>query len=74
VQPEHFGDGGIFDQIYRRSDMTRPFTLRNPTPMPGWGLSFGIMLTMLSVVVLIPMAVLLWRGFVGFGAPGCGRW
>ncbi|MBW7057868.1 sulfate ABC transporter permease subunit CysT [Paracoccus bogoriensis] len=36
--------------------------------MPGWGLSFGIMLTMLSVVVLIPMAVLLWRGFVGFGA------
>lgn len=49
---------------------TRPFTLRNPTPMPGWGLSFGIMLTMLSVIVLIPMAVLLWRGFVGFGAGG----
>jgi sulfate/thiosulfate transport system permease protein len=46
----------------------RPFTLRNPTPMPGWGLSFGIMLTMLSVIVLIPMAVLLWRGFIGFGA------
>lgn len=38
--------------------------------MPGWGLSFGIMLTMLSVVVLIPMAMLLWRGFVGFGAAG----
>ena len=36
--------------------------------MPGWGLSFGIMLTMLSLVVLTPMAVLLWRGFVGFGA------
>jgi sulfate transport system permease protein len=46
----------------------RPFTLRNPTPMPGWGLSFGIMVTMLSVIVLIPMAVLLWRGFIGFGA------
>jgi sulfate transport system permease protein len=45
----------------------RPLALRNPTPMPGWGLSFGIMLTMLSVIVLIPMAVLLWRGFVGFG-------
>lgn len=48
----------------------RPFALRSPTPMPGWGLSFGIMLTMLSVVVLIPMAMLLWRGFVGFGAAG----
>lgn len=50
--------------------MARPFALRNPTPMPGWGLSVGIMVTMLSVVVLIPMAVLLWRGFVGFGAGG----
>lgn len=48
----------------------RSFTLRSPTPMPGWGLSFGIMLTMLSVVVLIPMGVLQWRGFVGFGATG----
>ncbi|MGV8954447.1 MAG: sulfate ABC transporter permease subunit CysT [Cypionkella sp.] len=48
----------------------RPFALRNPTPMPGWGLSFGIMLTLLSVVVLIPMTVLLWRGFIGFGAGG----
>lgn len=45
----------------------RSFTLKAPTPMPGWGLSFGIMLTMLSVVVLIPMAVLLWRGFIDFG-------
>ena len=48
----------------------RSFSLKSPTPMPGWGLSFGIMLTMLSVVVLIPMAVLLWRGFVGFGPTG----
>ena len=46
----------------------RPFALKTPTPMPGWGLSVGIMVTMLSVIVLIPMAVLLWRGFVGFGA------
>ena len=45
----------------------RTFSLKAPTPMPGWGLSFGILLTMLSVVVLIPMGVLLWRGFVGFG-------
>lgn len=48
----------------------RPFALRNPTPMPGWGLSVGIMVTMLSVIVLIPMAVLLWRGFAGVGAAG----
>jgi sulfate transport system permease protein len=45
----------------------RPFALKAPTPMPGWGLSFGIMVTMLSVIVLIPMAVLLWRGFAGVG-------
>lgn len=48
----------------------RPFALKTPTPMPGWGISVGIMVTMLSIVVLIPMAVLLWRGFVGFGLPG----
>ena len=48
----------------------RPFALRSPTPMPGWGLSFGIMVTMLSIVVLVPMAMLLWRGFAGFGATG----
>ena len=47
----------------------RRLGLRNPTPMPGWALSFGIMVTMLSAIVLIPMAVLLWRGFAGFG-PG----
>lgn len=41
----------------------RPFPLRNPTAMPGWGLSFGILVTMLTVVVLVPMSVLLWRGF-----------
>ena len=45
----------------------RPFAPRSPTPMPGWGLSFGIMLTTLSVIVLVPMTALLWRGFVGFG-------
>ena len=46
---------------------SRPFLLKAPTPMPGWGLSFGIMMLMLSVIVLIPMSVLLWRGFVGAG-------
>jgi sulfate transport system permease protein len=48
----------------------RGYALKAPTPMPGWGLSFGIMLTMLSIIVLIPMTVLLWRGFVGFGPAG----
>lgn len=33
-----------------------------PSPMPGFGLSFGIMMTMLSLVVLIPIASLLLFG------------
>jgi sulfate transport system permease protein len=49
--------------------MTRGYALKAPTPMPGWGLSFGIMVTMLSLIVLIPMGVLLWRGFFVAG-PG----
>lgn len=48
----------------------RPFPLRNPTAMPGWGLSFGILVTMLTVVVLVPMSVLLWRGFGTLGLDG----
>jgi sulfate transport system permease protein len=47
----------------------RGYALKAPTPMPGWGLSFGIMVTMLSVIVLIPMGVLLWRG-VFVAGPG----
>jgi sulfate transport system permease protein len=46
---------------------SRGYVLKAPTPMPGWGLSFGIMVTMLSLIVLIPMGVLLWRGFFGAG-------
>lgn len=38
----------------------RPFV--RPSPMPGLGLSLGITLTMLSFVVLLPMAALLWQG------------
>jgi sulfate transport system permease protein len=45
----------------------RALSLHAPTPMPGWGLAFGILVTMLSVIVLVPMTVLLWRGFVDFG-------
>ncbi|ARO13716.1 Sulfate ABC transporter permease protein CysT [Ketogulonicigenium robustum] len=36
--------------------------------MPGFGLTFGVTLTMLSIVVLLPLAALLGRGFtVGLG-------
>jgi sulfate/thiosulfate transport system permease protein len=37
-------------------------TFRNPSPLPGFGLAFGITMTVLSIVVLLPMAALLGRG------------
>ncbi|AJY44561.1 sulfate ABC transporter permease subunit CysT [Martelella endophytica] len=36
--------------------------LRAPSALPGFGLSFGITLTLLSVIVLLPLAALLGRG------------
>jgi len=42
----------------------RPIVARSP--MPGFGLSMGITLTMLSLVVLLPIGALLWKG-VEFG-------
>ncbi len=36
--------------------------LRAPSPLPGFGLSFGIMAAALSVVVLLPIGALLGRG------------
>ncbi|MFO1106253.1 MAG: sulfate ABC transporter permease subunit CysT [Amaricoccus sp.] len=45
----------------------RSFAFRAPSPMPGFGLASGIALTMLSIVVIIPIAALLLRGAdVGF--------
>lgn len=35
--------------------------LHAPSPLPGWGLSTGIALTLLSLVVLLPIAALLLR-------------
>ena len=32
------------------------------SPMPGLGLSMGITLTMLSLVVILPIGALLWKG------------
>ena len=37
-------------------------SLRSPSPLPGWGLSLGVMLTMLSLIVLLPIGALLLRG------------
>lgn len=45
----------------------RGFSLRSPSPMPGFGLASGIAITMLSIVVLIPIGALLLQGAnVGF--------
>jgi sulfate transport system permease protein len=40
--------------------MGRPLIHRSP--MPGLGLSMGVTLTMLSLVVLLPIGALLWKG------------
>ena len=47
--------------------MIRALVLRQPSALPGFGLAFGVMMTMLSIVVLIPIAALLLRGVdIGF--------
>jgi len=38
--------------------------LRSPSPLPGFGLSFGIMMAVLSIVVLLPIGALLGRGLM----------
>ncbi|WP_111430830.1 sulfate ABC transporter permease subunit CysT [Rhodobacteraceae bacterium DSL-40] len=38
--------------------------LRAPSPLPGFGLSFGITMTVLSIVVLLPIGALLGRGLM----------
>jgi sulfate/thiosulfate transport system permease protein len=35
---------------------------REPSPLPGFGLAFGVMMTMLSIVVLVPIGALILRG------------
>ena len=42
----------------------RASILRAPSPLPGFGLSFGIMVTILSIVVLLPIGALLGRGLM----------
>lgn len=44
----------------------RAAILRSPSPLPGFGLSFGVTMGMLSIVVLLPIGALLGRGvFIG---------
>ncbi|ALG91431.1 MULTISPECIES: sulfate ABC transporter permease subunit CysT [Actibacterium] len=46
----------------------RALAFRSPSPMPGWGLSFGVMVLMLSLIVLMPIGTLLLRGaHIGLG-------
>jgi sulfate transport system permease protein len=42
----------------------RASLLRSPSPLPGFGLSFGIMMAILSIVVLLPIGALLGRGLM----------
>jgi len=42
----------------------RASLLRSSSPLPGFGLSFGIMMAVLSVVVLLPIGALLGRGIM----------
>ena len=63
VQPTHFADGGIFDQIYQAGQLSshtwqgqRVLAFRKPSVIPGFGLTLGFTLTYLSLIVLIPLA------------------
>ena len=38
------------------------FGLRQSSPLPGFGLSLGVAMTMLCVIVLLPIGALLWQG------------
>ena len=45
------------------------FSLRQPSALPGFGLTLGFAVSYLSLVVLIPLAVLVWRaGALGIDA------
>lgn len=45
----------------------RAATFRTPSALPGFGLAFGITMTMLSLIVIIPIGALIFRG-AGVGA------
>ena len=42
--------------------------VREPSPLPGFGLAFGLTMTMLGIVVIVPIGALLLRGAdIGLG-------
>jgi sulfate transport system permease protein len=45
----------------------RALTLRTPSPLPGFGLAFGLTMAMLSIIVIVPIGALLLKG-AGIGA------
>jgi sulfate transport system permease protein len=47
-------------------------SLRKPSALPGFGITFGFAVTYLSLIVLIPLAVLVWRAS-GLGLEGIWR-
>jgi sulfate/thiosulfate transport system permease protein len=46
--------------------------IRKPSALPGFGITFGFSITYLSLIVLIPLAVLVWRAS-GLGLDGIWR-
>jgi len=49
--------------------LSRALAWKRPSPLPGFGLTMGLTLAYLGVVVLIPLAALLWRAS-GLGVSG----
>ena len=47
-------------------------SLRKPSALPGFGITFGFTIVYLSLIVLLPLAVLVWRAS-GLGLDGIWR-
>ena len=63
AQATHFADGGVFDQIYQPGkSLTRwhrgriRAAWRQPSILPGFGLTLGFTLAYLGLIVLIPLS------------------
>ena len=58
------------DPLPRVVNRTRSPVIRARTILPGFGLSFGVTLSYLGLIVLLPLACLLWKasglGLAGF--------
>ena len=58
AQATHFADGGMFDQIYRSPGQMMPCRRAAFARLPGFGLTLGMTLIWLSLIVLLPLAAL----------------